>query len=104
MNDIKNIQNRLKEGKAITNYDVNEIKYMMRPIGNAIYEQSKDIDKDKNKDIDKNKNKKKWDDILICDICNKNYTRSNKSQHNKSVIHIEYSKINKKLRDILINK
>jgi len=98
MNDIKNIQNRLKEGKAITNYDVNEIKYMMKPIGGAIYEQSKD------KDINKNKDTKKWNDILTCDICNKTYTRSNKSQHNKSIIHIEYSKINKKLRDILINK
>lgn len=32
--------------------------------------------------------KKKWDDALICDICNVSYLRSNKPRHNKSRLHI----------------
>lgn len=61
----------------------------------------KNIDNDNLKYIDLNKQKKSTD-VIKCNICDKNYTRSNKSKHNKTKHHIFCEKLNKKWRDSII--
>lgn len=53
------------------------------------------------KTIDNNKEKKPTD-IITCMICDKIYTRSNKSKHEKTKHHIFCVNLNKKWRDSII--
>jgi hypothetical protein len=40
-------------------------------------------------------------DRLVCPICEKTYTRKNRSLHNRTQIHLAYVKMNKKWKRVL---
>lgn len=90
-NNISNIHDNLKKCKSLPLLDENEIKYIQNPIGKAIIKKSLDI------------NKKHYSDKLICDICGGSFTRSHKSAHNKTKLHLAYDNMNKKLMKVLLN-
>jgi len=92
--NVKETQEKLKSGTAVTNLSNDEIKYAMTPIGKSIYKNS--IGRPRVE------NKKKWNDRIVCDICGTEVLRSNQSSHKKSEKHLIYVNMNKKLRDILI--
>ena len=101
---IKNIQNKLKQANEIINYDIDELDYLTKPIGKAIYEKNEDIKKEKH---DRNyKAKKVWNshERIKCDLCGIEYRRSNKSYHEKSKNHLVYKKINDKFKQLILNK
>ena len=43
-------------------------------------------------------------DILICQLCGEKYTRSNKSNHNKSKIHQKFAVLNDDIRIFMVKK
>lgn len=47
---------------------------------------------------------KKGNDRIQCQICDRSYTRYNKTKHNKTKHHIFCTKLNKKWRDSIIGK
>ena len=47
---------------------------------------------------------KKGSDILVCKICGRTYTRYNKQKHDKTKIHILCVNMNKKWRDMILDK
>jgi hypothetical protein len=101
---IQKIQNRLKQAEEVINYDVDELEYLTKPIGKAIYEKNSDI---KNTRHNRNyKAKKIWDshERVKCDLCGVEYRRSNKSYHEKSKNHLVYKKINDKFKQLILNK
>lgn len=45
---------------------------------------------------------KRPNDVLICDICSKEYTRAHKSQHLKSKSCNQFKKLNNAIRELLL--
>lgn len=43
----------------------------------------------------------KYNDKIVCDVCNGTYTRSNKAAHNKTNLHRRFEKINKDIRTLV---
>lgn len=101
--DIEIIQREIKTGKRITILNCDEIKYLQRPIGKALYFHAQDKENIK-KPLGRPKveNKKRWYDILQCNMCGKEYKRSHRSDHNKTVHHKAYAAMNDKMRMVLL--
>lgn len=93
--NIKEIQYKLSEGNGLALCDIDELKYVQKPIGKGIYEFALD-----NKS--KNKQKANWNDKVKCKVCGSITLRSNQSEHKKSKKHLLYENINGKLRELLI--
>ncbi len=89
---MEKIQENIKE-KELINYNEDELKYITKPVGKAIY---------LGRGRPKKNNKLHWSDIITCNICNKTFTRSARTAHNKTNHHQIYLKINEKLRKILV--
>jgi hypothetical protein len=89
-----------------------QLKCMEIPINKANYKANhRDIYKNWNNGFKKTgrpkkdpKNKAMPTDRLDCEICGGQFTRYNRSCHNKTKVHMAYVKMNNKLRDLLINK
>jgi len=96
--DVKKIQDEIQKGKQLSKMSVEELKYVQKPIGKAIYDSSA-----KKTGRPRLENKVHWSDKVICDVCGVETLRSNQSTHKKSEKHLMYMKINKKLQDILLN-
>jgi hypothetical protein len=96
--DISQIQAKIREGNPINSYEVDELKYMQTPIGKEIYKNSE------NKKLGRPKvtDKAHWSDKVRCEYCNIEILRSNQSSHKKTKKHQLQLKINKKLRDLLV--
>lgn len=47
--------------------------------------------------------KKTWSDRITCNLCKKNYLRSNKSRHENSKYHLAHKQINDKLIKLIFN-
>jgi|ERR1700759_5798595 len=93
------IQDNLKKGYGLNNYSIEELKYLNKPLGKAIYTSTI-----KNKGRPrKNENEKcKPSDRIICEICNKEYTRSASFKHKSTQYHQLHERMNKKLRKVLL--
>lgn len=95
---IRNIQERLKEGKALTSYSNEELKYLQKPIGKGIYKST--IGRPRKKEEEKCKP----NDRIVCDICNGEFIRSHRWDHNKTKIHQAYLKMNNKIKKLLLDE
>jgi hypothetical protein len=93
---IDNIKSRLRDGKELIQCDVDEIDYIKKPIGNSIYRTATE---------NKKKGKKKYisEERIICELCGKEYRRSNKSHHERTSFHMTYKTVNDKFRHLLLN-
>ncbi len=93
---IKRIQRKIKHNKNLCDYTVEELKYVQKPIGKAIYK-SKKIGRPC---VDVKADPK---DKLECEICGKIFIRSGRYNHNKTEYHIAHANMNDKIRKLLIN-
>jgi hypothetical protein len=94
--DLSQIQENIKNGKNITEYDEKTIKYISKPIGKALYLNALQ----NNEEI--KKEKAKWNDKIKCKICGKITLRSNQSKHKKTKYHMVYENMNVKIRELLL--
>lgn len=90
---IKRLQSKIKNDKGLIHYDRKEIDYVQKPIGKSIYVTEKD-----------KKSKTNWFDIIKCDVCQKEFMRSNRSHHNNTQYHKIYANINGKIKTLLIDE
>ena len=97
---MEQVQEELKKGKPIYRMTKQEFDYSQKPIGKAIYKHS--IDDTKKIGRPKKDDKVNPKDRLECDICGKTYTRSSSTHHKRTQYHQAHLKINKKLRELLI--
>lgn len=91
--NLNNIQDKIKYDKNICQYSVDEMRYVQRPIGKALYvgrpaTGSTAFPTDR----------------IKCDICGKEFFRSGRANHKKTKYHLLYEGLNKKLTKILIDK
>lgn len=91
------IQRKIRDDKNLADYDEDELDYVMKPVGTALYNC-------KGRPRKCEDEKARPNDRIKCDICSKYFTRSGRSGHNRTQYHMIHSKINKKLRNLLINK
>lgn len=77
--------------KSLPLLDVEELKYVQKPVGKALYLNSKI-------------KKETWKNKIKCNVCGKHYTRSNLTHHRNTEIHKAFDNINKKMMEIFINK
>jgi formylmethanofuran dehydrogenase subunit E len=119
MSSISFIQARLKLGLDTTAYNQDEIKYMMTPIGKAIYQDALTNEKkiliENNTKISDEKQfdyinesdikRAKWNPVqkIKCQTCGELFSRANRSRHSKTKVHMAYSGMNDKIKKILIN-
>lgn len=96
--NITNLQKEIGSGKELSQFDHDELKYVQKPLGKAIYKSSLENRRGR----PRVEHKAHWSDKVVCDICGAETLRSNQSSHKKRQKHLIYVKINKKLRDALI--
>lgn len=97
MDDIKSHQNRLKEGYGLPLYEPNELKYIKKPIGSALYKRARGRPK-KDDNI-----KAKPNDRVRCKICGNFYTRSGKYNHEITKVCQVYARLDKNMKKIIFN-
>lgn len=100
MADIKDIQKKLRQNKNFAKYTIDELKYVQKPIGRALYK-IEDIPKCGRPRVSE---KKSPSDRIICNICSKEFTRSGRTKHNRTQYHQAFEEMNSKLRKLLIDK
>lgn len=111
------IQERLKLALDISQYTPEEMKYLLSPIGKAIYEKAlseKGIENNIKKtelNIDKvltesevKRTKFIKNQKIKCDTCGVQFTRANRSAHVKTKVHNAYESMNNKLKKFLLDK
>lgn len=93
---ISELKSKLREGKEVITCTPDEIAYIKKPIGKSIYKYAVE---------EKQQRKKKYvsDERVSCDICGKEYRRSNKSIHEKTHYHLTYKLVNDKLKQLILN-
>lgn len=96
-NNLK-LQDKLQEGQPLNLLNNEELKYAMKPIGKAVYNNAIN-----NSDNDFKNNVKHHTDKIKCPICNVVFSRSGLTNHRKTRYHIRVQSINYKLRDVLLN-
>jgi hypothetical protein len=94
---ISELQKNIKEGKNLTEYDNETLKYIQKPLGKALY-----LNLEENKTENDGKENAKWNDKLKCKICGRITLRSNQSKHKKTKYHMAYENMNQKIRDLLL--
>jgi hypothetical protein len=91
---MKATKEKIKKNKSLTQYNIEELKYVQKPLGKSLY---------KNKVGRPVKQEKtKPSDSVICDICGGRFIRSNRFNHKKTKKHKIYEDMNIKLRNLLI--
>ena len=93
---IRRIQRKIKDNKNLCDYSVEELRYIQKPIGRAIYT-SKKVGRPK---LEKTVSPK---DTLQCNVCGKTFIRSGRFNHKKTAYHIAHENMNEKIRNLLIN-
>lgn len=83
--------------KNLVDYDVDELDYVMTPIGKALY-------KKRGRPKINEEDKALPSDKVKCPICSKIFTRSGRTGHNRTTYHKVHLNLNEKLRKLLINK
>lgn len=92
---MEKIQENIQNNKSIVSYTNEELNYIMKPIGKALYKSGRPCKS--------NKEKSKPTDRIKCDLCSKFYFRSGKTKHCRTKVHIAYASMNSKLMKALIN-
>lgn len=96
---IDEIKKRLKQGNEPINCKVDEMSYIKKPIGNAIYTTALE-----NKSEPKIKGERyNRTEKVLCDLCGRYYTRSNKYSHIRTRYHLAYKGVNDKFKQFLLN-
>lgn len=95
---MKTVQENLKKGLSLTNYSEEELKYLQKPIGKAIYKNST-----KGRPRKQEHEKCKPTDKITCEICGKTYIRSGSAAHKITNYHKLHERMNTKLRKILLD-
>lgn len=93
----KEIHQKLKTDKNLVDYDVDELDYVMKPIGTALY-------KKRGRPRMSEEDKALPSDKVRCEVCSKLFTRSGRTGHNRTTYHRVHLDLNEKLRKLLINK
>jgi hypothetical protein len=93
-NPRKKSQKELKKGLGLVHYDVDTIEYSQCPIGKSIYDNAIE-----NRAYNKGT---KYNDRILCPICNKEFSRSNRSSHNKTKQHKLMELMNEKIRKLVL--
>lgn len=93
--DFEKVRKKLKKQKGLGLYEPEEIKYLEKPIGKAVFIGPKEepIKKQKSTPFDR----------VICDICGTEFTRGNRSKHNKTRHHRDFLVFNDKIRKIMLD-
>lgn len=94
---IQQSQNRLKSGVSIPLLDSEDLIYLQKPIGRALYKNTLGRPRKREED------KAKPGDIIICDVCGNKFIRSHRSSHKKTKVHQAYENMNRKLIKMLLN-
>src|ERR1700677_1702569 len=84
----------IKENKGLSQYTSEELKYVQKPLGKAIYK----CRRPKKEDSEKCH----WSDKVKCDTCGKTFMRSARTAHNNTNFHKIHIKMNDKLKKLLI--
>jgi len=93
---LRIIEEKLINGTPLTDFNQDELlQILTKPTLKAFYKEYYKNSNNPPKQVGKNEK-------IICDICNKSYTKHNRARHNKSQIHQAYYNINKKLHGIII--
>lgn len=98
--EIEELQKSMKDTKPVFKLTKEEFEYSQKPIGKAIYKHGIQ-EKKAGRPIKDIKCSPK--DRVKCDICDKTYVRSSSTHHKRTQYHQAHVKINKKLRELLIN-
>jgi len=92
MDDIKKSQDKIRSDDMI-NYDDSTLRYVQKPVGKALYRgRPRKSDEDKGKPNDR----------IKCNLCGKEFTRSNRSHHNNTQVHLLYKKVNEKMSKLVL--
>ncbi len=92
--NIRAIQDKIREGGPILDYEKDDIEYIERPIGKAIFNKA---------DTPKKIPKVDPMDLIECEYCKCWITRRNLYVHKKTKKHQVQLNINSKLRELLID-
>lgn len=98
--ELDDIKKRLRNGPEIINCDVDELKYIKKPVGKSIYKYA--IEEKQQRKLRRNKAYIPGERIT-CDLCGVEYTRSNKCFHERTKYHITYKIVNDKLKQLILN-
>lgn len=100
--EISEIQKKLGEGKAIVQCNEDELLYVMKPLGKAIYETALKRKEEREKKI--MPKKKITNDIKKkCPMCGKSVRKSNMARHEKTQYHQAYARMNRKVMNLLLS-
>lgn len=95
MTDIKKLREKVKYNKNLTTYTEDELKYVQTVTGKALFNHDEENEQPKQKTH--------WSDRVKCDICGKEFTRSSRTAHNKTLYHNMKKQEHDKLKKILID-
>ena len=96
---IDDIKRRLREGREPINSEIDELQYSKKPIGRSIYQCALQ----EKKNTRSKRGTYKPDDKVICDLCGKQYRRSNRSFHERTKHHLTYKLVNDKFKQLILN-
>lgn len=98
--NYRKTQHKLKADKCVAEYEIDDLDYLRKPLGKANYAYPKEnLNEDVSECPEKTKNVKssRWNDKIVCDVCNKTYNRSGVTSHRGTKMHQAYLNVNKKL-------
>lgn len=99
MIDIENDPRKeLKDGKSLPLLEVKDWKELEKPLSQAVYKNS--VGRPKKLESQKCK----WNDRIKCEVCAVEFLRSNRTEHNRTKIHLAYSKMHKKMKQFLLKE
>jgi hypothetical protein len=91
---MEELKKQLKN-QSLTLVDDEALKYSLKPVGKAIIT--------KEPISEKQKEKTKWSDRVVCNICGVEFTRSARSNHNKTKMHNLHLSMHHKMKKLLLN-
>lgn len=119
--EIKKIYSQLKTGKSMINMNIDEFRYLDKPIGRALYvggveeikhkpigrpltDSEKENTKSKPKGRPRNDPNRlaQPDDILMCEVCGNKFVRKHRTKHKRTKKHLIYERMNKKFMKLFI--
>lgn len=92
--NIKKAQRQIINEDYIINYEDDTLKYVLKPIGQALKRGRPPIPEDQ---------RAKPNDRIVCNLCKKEFVRANRSHHNKTERHKLYERINKKFTNLVLD-
>lgn len=94
MEEVQRAREEINSDKQIYDYDISTMNYIKKPVGKAIFKRSEE---------EKQNKKTNPRDKVRCNICSKEFTRWNRSKHNKTKHHILCEKIVSKMKNFILD-